>query len=57
MAKLNLEVKVKLPWWASAYAMMLNVFASLHGLEPDARKYARLVFKHSKVEVVNGEEK
>lgn len=51
MAKPNLEIKVKLPWWASAYAMMLNAFASLQGLEPDAGKYARLVVKHSKVEI------
>lgn len=51
MAKLNIEVKVKLPWWSSAYAMMLNLFASMHGLEPDAGKYARLVIKHSKIEV------
>lgn len=56
MAKLNLEVKVKLPWWSRAYAMMLNVFANLHGLEPDAGKYVVLVVKHSKIEVVNGEE-
>lgn len=51
MAKPNLEIKVKLPWWASAYAMMLNAFGSLHGLEPDVRKYARLVVKYSKVEI------
>lgn len=57
MAKLNLEVRVNLSWWSSAYAMMLNLFASMHGLEPDADKYAKLVIKHSKVEVVNGEEK
>lgn len=57
MVKQNIEVKVKLPWWASAYAMMLNLFASMHGLEPDADKYARLVVKHSRVEVANGEEK
>lgn len=57
MAKLNLDVKVTPPWWAGAYAMMLNLFASMQGLEPDADKYAMLVVKHSRVEVVNGEEK
>lgn len=51
MAKVNLTMTVKIPWWANAYIRALNAFAFIHGLEPDSDKCARIIARYSKFEV------
>lgn len=51
MAKVNLTLSVKIPWWANSYIRALNAFAFIHGLEPDSDKCARIIVKHSKFEI------
>lgn len=55
MAKLNLALTVKLPWWSNAYIGTINAFAFMHGLNPDIAKCAKLIARHAKIEVHNGE--
>lgn len=56
MARINLTMTVRFPWWSNAYIGTLNAFAMVHGLEPDTDKCAKLIAKHAKFEVVNDKE-
>ena len=49
MARVNLKVEIKKPWWTEIYIKSCILFSKLFGGEPDPDKMAKLIVKNIKV--------
>lgn len=50
--EVRIEVRVRFPFWLSAYIWLLGWASVISGREPDPDKFSALVLRHVKVEVI-----